>query len=38
LSYWNSQSRQWVQDAAEFDLWAGTDSRASLHANFTVRP
>lgn len=38
LSYWNSQSRQWVQDAAEFDLWAGSDSRASLHTSFSVRP
>ena len=38
LSYWSSQNRQWVQDAAEFDLWAGSDSRASLHASFSVRP
>ena len=36
LRYWNSTSRGWVEDASDFDLWAGSDSRASLHANFKV--
>jgi beta-glucosidase len=36
LSYWNSQSRGWVQDATDFDLWVGTDSTATHHATFKV--
>lgn len=38
LSYWSAASRQWVQDAADFDLWVGADSRAGLHAGFAARP
>ena len=36
LRFWSSLRRQWVQDAADFDVWVGTDSTASLHAGFTV--
>jgi len=36
LSYWSTQAKGWVQDAAGFDVWAGSDSQATLHANFTV--
>jgi beta-glucosidase len=36
LKYWNPQSKQWVEEASEFDVWAGDDSTASLHADLTV--
>ena len=36
LSYWSSQTRGWVQDAADFDVWVGFDSTAELHATFSV--
>ena len=38
LRYWSSSQRKWVQDAEAFDLWAGGDSNASLHAEMTVIP
>jgi beta-glucosidase len=37
-SYWSAQSRGWVEEAESFDLWAGTDATATLHANFTIVP
>ena len=36
LTYWSSSLGQWVQDAAAFDLWVGSDSLATLHAEFEV--
>ncbi len=36
LGYWSTSAGHWVQDAAAFDLWVGADSRADLHAEFTV--
>jgi len=36
LKYWNPQTRQWVEEASDFDVWAGEDSMASLHAEFKV--
>ncbi len=36
LSYWSSNAGSWVQDAAAFDVWAGGDSLAALHAEFEV--
>jgi beta-glucosidase len=38
LRYWSTSQRKWVQDAEAFDVWAGTDSTATLHADFTVVP
>jgi beta-glucosidase len=38
LTYWNPAVRKPVQDASQFDVWAGDDSNASLHASFTVVP
>jgi len=35
LSYWSASDRKWGEDAADFDLWAGADSTATLHAKFT---
>lgn len=36
LSFWSTVERRWVQEAADFDVWAGSDSRASLHETFRV--
>jgi|WetSurMetagenome_2_1015567.scaffolds.fasta_scaffold58393_1 beta-glucosidase len=36
LTYWSTSAGAWVQDAAAFDLWAGSDSLASLHAQLEV--
>lgn len=36
LSYWSTNAGKRIQEAAEFDLWVGSDSRASLHAEFKV--
>jgi beta-glucosidase len=38
LSYWSAAAKTWVQDAAAFDIWIGSDSKASLHAEFQVEP
>lgn len=36
LQYWSPVSKQWVVDPSEFDVWAGGDSTATLHAEFAV--
>ena len=36
LRYWSSIAKDWVQDAAEFDVWVGSDSQATLQAGFAV--
>lgn len=36
LTYWSTNANAWIQDPAFFDLWAGSDSLASLHAGFEV--
>ena len=36
LGYWSTNAGRWVQDAEAFDIWVGTDSLATLHAEFTV--
>ena len=36
LRYWSSIEKDWIQDAAEFDLWVGSDSQATLCAAFGV--
>jgi beta-glucosidase len=36
LKYWNPQTRQWIVEPSEFDVWAGEDSTASLHADLKV--
>jgi beta-glucosidase len=38
LKYWNPQTREWIVEPSEFDVWAGEDSTASLHADFTIVP
>jgi len=36
LKYWNPQTKQWIVEPSEFDVWAGEDSKANLHAEFKV--
>lgn len=36
LTYWSASAGAWVQDAADFDVWVGGDSTASLHGEFAV--
>jgi beta-glucosidase len=36
LKYWSTNAGAWVQDAAAFDLWVGSDSLATLHAGLVV--
>jgi beta-glucosidase len=36
LSYWNPQTKAWGMEPTEFDVWAGGDSTASLHTDFSV--
>ncbi len=38
LRYWSTSQRKWIQEAEAFDLWAGTDSNAPLHAELQVVP
>jgi beta-glucosidase len=38
LGYWSTAAGKWVQDAEAFDLWAGGDSTATLHAELQVTP
>lgn len=36
LRYWNPQTKQWIEEPSDFDVWAGEDSTASLHADLKV--
>jgi beta-glucosidase len=36
LGYWSTNAGKWVQDAEAFDIWVGSDSLATLHAELTV--
>ena len=36
LQFWSPQSKEWVVEPSMFDVWAGGDSTASLHAEFSV--
>ena len=36
LQLWSPQTRKWVVESSDFDVWAGQDSTADLHAEFTV--
>ncbi len=38
LRFWSPVSKDWVQEAAGFDVWAGGDSTAQLHSTFQVKP
>jgi beta-glucosidase len=36
LRHWSTSAGKWVQDAEAFDIWVGTDSLATLHADLEV--
>jgi beta-glucosidase len=36
LSFWSPQTKTWGVEPGEFDVWAGEDSTASLHADLMV--
>ncbi|HEY1659400.1 MAG TPA: beta-glucosidase BglX [Candidatus Sulfotelmatobacter sp.] len=36
LEFWSPQTKRWVVEPAEFDVWAGEDSTAKLHSEFSV--
>ncbi|MDE3164824.1 MAG: fibronectin type III-like domain-contianing protein, partial [Acidobacteriota bacterium] len=36
LEFWSPQSGKWVVEPAAFDVWAGEDSAAPLHAELRV--
>lgn len=38
LGYWSTNQGKWIQEAADFDLWAGGDSTANLHGTLKVVP
>ena len=36
LEYWNPQTKHWIVEPSDFDVWAGEDSTASVHADLKV--
>ena len=36
LQFWSPQSKEWVVEPSTFDVWAGEDSSAALHAELVV--
>ncbi|MGZ4787054.1 MAG: beta-glucosidase BglX [Terriglobales bacterium] len=36
LSYWSGQSKSWIEEPEQFDVWVGGDSNAPLHSTFHV--
>lgn len=36
LEYWQPQTKQWIIEPSDFDVWAGEDSTASLHADLVI--
>jgi beta-glucosidase len=36
LGYWSTSAGKWIQEAADFDIWVGSDSLATLHADLKV--
>jgi beta-glucosidase len=36
LSFWSPQTKAWGVEPGAFDVWAGADSTATLHADLTV--
>lgn len=36
LEFWSPETKQWAVEPSKFDVWAGEDSTASLHAELTV--
>jgi beta-glucosidase len=38
LQFWSPQTKAWGVEPGTFDVWAGDDSTATLHAELTVTP
>ena len=38
LKFWSPRTKRWVVELSIFDVWAGEDSRADLHAELTIKP
>ena len=38
LQYWSPTERKWVVEPEQFDVWAGENVTASLHAEFRLTP
>ena len=36
LEFWSPQTKNWAVEPSAFDVWAGEDSTATLHTEFTV--
>jgi beta-glucosidase len=36
LEFWTPETKGWVVEPEEFDVWVGGDSKATLHAEFKV--
>ncbi|HTM16515.1 MAG TPA: beta-glucosidase BglX [Terracidiphilus sp.] len=36
LQFWDPQTKKWIVEPSTFDVWAGEDSTASLHAELAV--
>jgi beta-glucosidase len=36
LEFWSPQTKEWAVEPSTFDVWAGEDSTASLHAELSV--
>ncbi len=36
LGYWSTNAGRWIQEAAPFDIWVGSDSLATCHAALEV--
>jgi beta-glucosidase len=36
LRYWSGQSKSWIEEPEQFDVWVGADSNAPLHSSFHV--
>jgi beta-glucosidase len=37
LAFWSPQTKRWAVEPSVFDVWAGEDSRAELHAELVVQ-
>ena len=38
LQFWSPEKKEWTVEQSDFDVWAGEDSTASLHADFKIEP
>jgi beta-glucosidase len=36
LQFWSPQTKQWIVEPEQFDVWVGEDSTAKTHAEFSV--